>query len=265
MKQKIPMEIQPLMQAFLQLLHTKLSRDLVEGVYMYGSIAMGAFEKQKSDIDFVVLLTRAASEKEVEELKEIHLQLANIKWGNRLDGMYISKEDIGKTNKDLSPYPYCSEGILQVGYWDINHITWWVVREHGIVLQGTPIKELQILTNWNDVINTLKYNINEYWYSKAKEGSNSVSDEMVEFTTTAICRILYSLHNQKIISKKIALEIGVDTLPERWKPLLMEGLRIRTSKGSPSFFKTEISRAEACRDFVIYAHQLCNDRYFLEV
>lgn len=265
MKQTLPQEVHKLMQVFLHLLNTYLTKDLIEGVYIYGSTAIGAFEQEKSDIDFIVLLKRTANKKEIEILDDIHVQLTNENLGARIDGMYILKADIGKTNSVLAPYPYYSDGSLEVGHWDINHITWWVLKEYGSVLQGTPIIELGIATKWEDVFNTLKYNINEYWYSKAKEIRGSVSDEMVEFATTTICRILYSLDKKEIISKKIALENGIDTLPERWKPLLMEGLRIRSSRQTESLFNTESLRAEACRHFVLYAHELCNDKYFLEV
>lgn len=265
MKQSLPQEVHQLMQAFLHLLNTYFSKDLMEGVYIYGSTALGAFDQEKSDIDFIVVLKRTANKQEIEILKDIHVQLTNENLGARLDGMYILKDDIAKTNDSLALYPYCSNGSLKVGHWDINHVTWWVLKEHGIVLQGTTITKLGIATKWDDVLNTLKYNINEYWYSKAKEVRISVSDEMVESTTTTICRILYSLENSQIISKKKALVTGLKTLPERWHLLLKEGLRIRNSGHSQSLFDTEILRAEACRDFILYAHKLCKERYFSEV
>ncbi|SDN46382.1 Nucleotidyltransferase domain-containing protein [Psychrobacillus sp. OK028] len=264
MKQSLPQEVYQLMQAFLHLLNTYFSKDLIEGVYIYGSTALGAFEQEKSDIDFIVLLKRTANKQEIEILKDIHIQLTNENRGARLDGMYILKDDLGKTNDTLAPYPYCSDGCLEIGRWDINHVTWWVLKEYGIVLQGTPIKELNIATIWEDVVNTLKYNMNEYWYSKVKEVRISVSDEMVESITTTICRILYSLENREIISKKRALETGLKTLPDRWHLLLKEGWRIRMSGHPQSLFETEILRAEACRDFVLYAHKFCEESYFLE-
>lgn len=264
MEQSLPRVIHPLMQAFLHLLSTYFSKDLIEGVYIYGSTALGAFEQEKSDIDFLVLLKRTANKQEIDILKDIHIQLTNENLGAKLDGMYILKDDIGKTNDNLAPYPYCSDGCLEIGRWDINHITWWILKEYGIVLQGTPIKKLNIATKWEDVYDTLKYNINEYWYSKVKEIRISVSDETVESLTTTICRILYSLENRQIISKKRALEIGLKTLPECWHLLLKEGWRIRMSETTQSLFETEILRAAACRDFVLYAHKTCEESYFLE-
>lgn len=265
MKQTLPQEVHQLMQVFLHLLNTYFSKYLIEGVYIYGSTALGAFEQEKSDMDFVILLKREVNEKEIEILKDIHLQLMNETLGARLDGMYVLKDDIGKTNDTLAPYPYCSDGSLEVGHWDINHVTWWVLKEYGITLDGTSILELAIPTKWDDVLHTLKYNINYYWFYKTKDVQIFYSDEMLESATTTICRILYSLENGQIISKKRALEAGLRTLPERWHLLLKEGWRIRTSGHSQSLFDTEILRAEACRNFVLYAHKLCNNRYFLEV
>lgn len=125
MKQTLPQEVHKLMQVFLHLLNTYLTKDLIKGVYIYGSTAIGAFEQEKSDIDLIVLLKRTANKKEIEILDDIHVQLTNENLGARMDGMYILKADIGKTNNVLAPYPYYSDGSLEVGHWDINHITWW--------------------------------------------------------------------------------------------------------------------------------------------
>ena len=122
----IPRSVHNLMQVHLQLLNTNLP-SLIEGVYLYGSIALGAFDEKKSDVDFIVLLKREANEKEVEIIKHIHIQLLEENLGSRMDGMYIQTTDLGKTNDILQPYPYCSDGSVEVGHWDVNHVycfTW---------------------------------------------------------------------------------------------------------------------------------------------
>ena len=256
-----PQSVHNFMQTYLEQINTNLSKTLIKGVYLYGSIALGAFE-EKSDVDFIVLLNRPLNEKEIEMIKDIHTQLSKEDLGSRMDGMYIQATDLGKGNEAMHPYPFCAEGVVRVGHWDINHITWWVLKNHGIVLQGTAIQELQISTEWEDVLETLKYNMNQYWYEKTKEIPDSVPDEVVEFVTTTICRILYSLKYQQIISKREALEKGLSMLPNTWHPLLKEGMRIRTLEQSPSLFDTEQLRAEACRNLILYAHKICNEVYF---
>ncbi|MER2006893.1 MAG: aminoglycoside adenylyltransferase domain-containing protein [Psychrobacillus sp.] len=265
MKYLLPYSLHNLMQLYLQQLNTHLPMNLIEGVYLYGSVALDAFDERKSDIDFIVLLNRQVNEKEIEMIKDLHTQLSKEELGSRMDGMYIQATDLSKGDETMQPYPFCADGVVRVGHWDINHVTWWVLKEHGITLQGTDIQELKISTEWEDVLGTLKYNINQYWYEKTKEIPDSVTDEVVEFVTATICRILYSLEYQQIISKKEALRKGLSMLPNVWHPLIKEGMRIRTLEQSPSLFATESSRAEACRDLILYAHELCNARYFQEV
>ncbi|MEK4487599.1 aminoglycoside adenylyltransferase domain-containing protein [Psychrobacillus sp. FSL H8-0484] len=264
LKNALPVSVTRFMQTYLQALNVNLSDRLIEGVYIYGSIALGAFNEEKSDIDFIVLLKRPVNDQEVEIMKGIHSQMCKSNYGSRMDGVYVQVNSLGKTNEELSPYPYCAEGNLSIGHWDVNHITWWVLKQHGITLQGTPIGELDIPTKWEDVLKTLNYNINHYWFNHTKDVSNFLSDEMIEFTTTTICRIICSLELQHILSKDGAVVECLKMLPERWHPLIKEGNRIRTEISSKSFYESDVRRAEECRDFVLYAHQVCNENFFME-
>lgn len=261
---QLPVEVQSFMQKYVELLNKDLPLDLIEGVYIYGSIALGAFNESKSDIDFIVLLSREVSEQEVATIQEIHLQMKKHAFGKRMDGVYIQVNAIGKTNEELSMYPYCSEGEVKVGHWDVNHITWWVLKEHGITLQGTSIGELNIPTKWNDVFITLEYNMNKYWLSKTKKAYLFLFDSMVESATCTISRIICSLEQRDIFSKDKAVMLCIDMLPERWHLLLKEGFRIRTKAHAKSLYKSKLKRAKDCRDFILYTHQLCNKKFFIK-
>lgn len=262
---RLSRNLQEFTQLYTNELNNTLNGDLIEGVYLYGSIALGAFNEYKSDIDFIVLLKRPASVQELTSIKEIHTKMNTNHFGNRMDGVYLQANLVGKINEEQPFYPYCEEGIIDVGHWDVNHITWWVLKKHGITLQGRPIEELDIPTNWEDVMKTLNYNINHYWFNKTKEVDNFLSDDMIEFTTTTICRIICSLEKKDIFSKDAAVNECLNILPERWYPLLKEGARIRTESITKSLFFSNRIRAEECRDFILFAHQLCNEKFFVEV
>ena len=55
MSSRIPQSIQPLLDAYLHALEPLQAH--IHGIYIYGSIALGAFEEQESDIDIVVLIS----------------------------------------------------------------------------------------------------------------------------------------------------------------------------------------------------------------
>ncbi|WP_170206512.1 nucleotidyltransferase domain-containing protein [Psychrobacillus lasiicapitis] len=263
MSNQMPMYVQSFTQNYVELLNKHLPSDLIEGVYIYGSIALGAFDEVKSDIDFIVLLSSAVNEQELSILQDIHVQMNKHAFGKRMDGLYIQASMIGKTNEELPAYPYCTDGIVEVGYWDVNHITWWILKKHGITLQGIPIGELNIPTKWDDVLETMEYNINQYWFSKSKKTYLFLSDSMVEFATCTISRIVCSLELRAILSKDEAVRLCVDMLPKRWHLLLKEGFRIRKKANTKSLYKSKLKRARDCRDFILYTHQLCNENFFI--
>lgn len=256
--------VEEFMKIYMESLNQHLPADLIEGVYLYGSISLGAYREEISDIDFIVLLKRAVNDEEIAAIKLFHSQLNKDKFGRRMDGVYIQASLVGKTNEEMLPYPFCAEGEVSVGHWDVNHITWWVLKQYGITLQGAPIVELNIPTRWEDVLETLKYNINQYWFGKSKKRYPFLFDSMVEFTICTISRIICSLERREIVSKDQALDLCKDTLPERWHLLLKEGSRIRNSSTKKSLYKSKIKRAKDCRDFILFIHKLCNVTFFVK-
>lgn len=262
MNNKIPSILNPLLENYLEMLTSQITNNIVLGVYLYGSISLGEFNAEKSDIDFVVVLRRKLNEEEIKNLKDIHFQLNSIPFGKRMDSMYITVDNIGKNNNELDPYPYCSDGKIKIGHWDINEVTWWLVKHHGIEVFGPNTEDLNIHINWSNVVQNMKYNINQYWFKKAKNKYLYLFDDMVEFSVSTISRILCSLENKEIFSKNKALEKSLETLPLRWHLLLEEGLRIRNNPKTPSLYTSRFKRAKECKEYILFAHNLCNKEYF---
>ena len=78
MNTRIPQIIQPMLQAYVDLLNRELP-DFVEAVYLHGSIALDAFDEGQSDIDTVVVISRLAGEGDIQKLGQFIRRLpANI-------------------------------------------------------------------------------------------------------------------------------------------------------------------------------------------
>ncbi|RAP24904.1 hypothetical protein C2W64_02471 [Brevibacillus laterosporus] len=259
----IPEKISPLLQDYTNLLMSELP-DVIHGVYLYGSIALSAFDEHKSDIDFITVLKRSLTNTETELVQKLHHTL---KKGNslakRLDGMYINLEDIGKDNKSLQPYPCCASGTFKkMGYWDINHVTWWTLKHHGVTVVGKRLAELRIATQWLDVEETMNYNVNEYWAKKGKSRIYFLFDGWVEDAVLTLCRIYYTLKFKEIIPKGKAVEYALQVFPSEWHLLLRESLRIRNGENEPSYFSSRIKRAKETRRFILYLIAFCNSNFF---
>lgn len=261
----IPEKVEACLTDYIKHIEKQLPRDLLVGVYLYGSISLGAFDEEKSDIDFITLLKRDLTKEEGKCVKSIHQSLNVNSLGQRMDGMYLSIDHIGKTNGELSPYFYCSDGKVKKGYWDINAVTWWMLENNGIKVQGKRISDLSIRSKWNHVVENMKFNVDTYWLNKAKHKIMFVFDDMVEFCVLTLSRILSTLEVKKILTKVEALKKVKEILPQRWHLLLEEGGRLRHNPKSTSLYQSRVKRAVECRKFIFFVYQFCHDCYFDDV
>jgi len=262
---KVPETIQPLLHDYIQYMEQHFPNDILVGTYLYGSISLGEFNEDKSDIDFVTVVNRELNQQEVHTLKSIHKELNLHSLGRRMDGIYITIDGLGKSNVELPPYFYCSNGKIKKGYWDVNAVTWWMIEQYGIKVYGNEVSGLNLQSQWSKVIENMEYNINSYWINKAKNAFIFMFDDMVEFCVLTISRILSTLDAKKILTKTEGANKAQDILPERWHLLLKEGLRLRNDRKSPSLYPSRFKRAKECREFISFSHTLCNEKYFDEV
>ncbi len=108
METPVPVSIQPLIAVYLLTLepwHTHFY-----GIFIYGSIALGAFEEQGSDIDIVALTQGEWTSRELRQLEAMHAQpLQEHPLSKRLDVQYLPLHDLGKHGK-TAPYPMLRDG-----------------------------------------------------------------------------------------------------------------------------------------------------------
>jgi hypothetical protein len=251
MDARVPMEIRPLLHGYVRRLQEDWS-GIVTGCYLYGSIALGEYVSGKSDIDFLAVTSRPLTSPETNRLARLHDEL-NLDYAcaASLDGVYLPFSDLGKTNQEISPYPYCKRGILEPsGYWDVNHVTWWLVKHRGIALFGSPPSQLPFTVTWEHVLTTMQENLASYWAEKAAAPHLLLSDEAAEFALCTMARILYTLQHRTIVSKHEALHAVDHAASPEWEKLRREAMRIRTGSGAPSLFATKEERAEAVSRFL---------------
>ncbi|WP_343070868.1 nucleotidyltransferase domain-containing protein [Bacillus sp. REN10] len=73
----IPNEVNSLLLDYTNLLKAELS-DVIYGVYLYGSIALSAFDERKSDVDFITILKRSLTNTELDRLSRLHQKVKKI-------------------------------------------------------------------------------------------------------------------------------------------------------------------------------------------
>ena len=255
----IPPLIQPLLDAYLHALEPL--RYHFYGIYLYGSIALGAFEEWESDIDIVALTEEEWTAQELGQLATIHRRLGKEHpLGKRLEPMYVLLRDIGKYNAQISLYPYASKGKLHpAGHFDLNAVTWWTIQHKGIRLFGPEISTLPLEIAWQDVLDTMHYNLDTYWAGKANKPYLFLFDVWVMTAVATLCRILTAIEKGEIIAKSAALTRWRNRLPARWHTLIDEAWRIRHASKTPSLYSSRIKRQRETLAFIEYVRTLQKD------
>jgi predicted nucleotidyltransferase len=257
MDASIPPSIQPLIDAYLRALEPLRGR--FYGIYIYGSIALGAFEEAMSDIDVIALTQGAWSPQELKQLKALHMRLiAEQPWGKRLEVQYLPASDLGKSKHEaeIAPYPSIHDGRFSPGgYGDLNSVTWWTLKRHGIRLLGPEPAELSFDVAWRQVLQTMRFNLNVYFVGKLKQPYIYLDANAVEFAVTNLCRILSTIEDGAIVSKSASLKIWRKRLSPRWQRLLDEASRVRHQLDRPSYYRFRLWRMWEVVAFIRYVRE----------
>lgn len=245
MDPRIPPHIQPTLEAYT----TSLERELpgfVTGLYLHGSIALGAFHEPSSDIDFVAITSRRATVEDTSKLTSIHRAItkAHPRWA--LEGGYLQPGDLGGTEDSIAPYPYHHDGKLHLaGHFDLNDITWTVLKQHGITLLGPPAHQLPYTVDWDVLIARMGQNLNPYWRSWTKSPSKMallLDDRGIEWAVLGVLRQFYTFRERAITTKTGAGLYALEHLPEEWHRIVCEALRIRNDEAG-TFYPAAPRRA----------------------
>ena len=223
---------------------------------------MGNFEPQYSDVDFVVILKSKVNNTELLKLKILHEKYGREhKYGSKLDGMYLQYDMLGKMNIDIEKYPYVSgANLCEAGYYDINNVTWWSLKEYEMAIESPSIKNELLEINFGNVIQTMKYNLNDYWLPKLQTPEIFEQDMWVEFAVVTLSRIIYTLKDSEIKSKTQSCLYIANEYVE-WRDIIEEALSIRNLK-SQNVISDIDDRKNRTVDFIdkmiIYGNELIN-------
>jgi hypothetical protein len=198
------------------------------GMYLDGSLAIGDFDPDKSDIDFVVVTDSEISSDTFEALKTSHARLASgaSKWARELEGSYISQRAL-RHDRWPAAHPYIDRGSVlamvrpESGYWPIHR---HVVREHGVVLAGPPPQTLIDPVHPEELREAVRGILREWWRPMLSEGPLLQNGFYRCYAVLTMTRMLYTLRYGEIVTKPIAGRWAQGAFDGRWTPLIQHAL-----------------------------------------
>ncbi|HZS08174.1 MAG TPA: aminoglycoside adenylyltransferase domain-containing protein [Blastocatellia bacterium] len=220
-------DVDELLGSLLDRMRQILGGKLV-GLYLYGSLVTGDFDRQCSDIDLLAVTSADIDEQEFERLREMHndFVVQNPKWDDRIEIAYVSAAALRTFRSQASQIAIISPGEPFHGKeagkdWLIN---WWTVREKGVALYGPAPATLIDPISQEEFLHAVREQAREWrtWvYHMHKRPAQA-------YAILTMCRALYASRNGEQASKKQAARWAQECLPQ-WAPLIQNALGWRAA------------------------------------
>lgn len=232
------------------------------GIYLHGSMAMGCFQPDKSDIDLIIVIKNSITDNqklkfmnEVAELNkvapskgielsivkevyckeflyptpfELHFSNMHLQWFNDNPIDYISK--MNGTDKDLAAH-------------------FKIIKKYGIVLYGVEINDVFADVPRENYIDSI--------WSDIESAKEEILDDSV-YVILNLCRVAAFLEDDLIISKKQGGEWALQNLSSQYRNIISNALQ-SYAIGT----EMDINKKEA-QKFVDYMLQMITDMLALE-
>jgi hypothetical protein len=227
----------PEVNAILQLLLPQIQSILGDqfiGMYLYGSLAYGGFDRD-SDVDFVVVTRTELPEPLFSALQVMHTRIAQLDswWAIQLEGTYIPQhalQDYDPVNAlhihlDRGPAEqlhrmYIDDPLLSRAWWG----GWLVLRaalfEKGITLAGPSPQSLINRVSPDELRQASLANLDGWAVPLLEQPSEFAHRGYQSYIVLTLCRILYTLELGVIASKPVAARWAQAKFGVPWSNLI---------------------------------------------
>jgi Domain of unknown function (DUF4111) len=260
MSANIPQPVQAVLNAYISLVNDSLP-GLLAGLYLHGSLALGAYDPGLSDIDFIAITSRRCTPSDIDTLCVIHHTLIERYPQAQLEGSYLQWLDLGQSEDAIPPHPHIHDGVVHAsGYHDINAVTWWILKHSGIAVLGPPPEHFAIEVDLDDLLAKMHHNLNTYWArftTNPRRMSWLLDDYGIQWAVLGVLRQFYTFRERAITSKTAAGTYALAHTPRQWHLLIQEAINIRMGTHA-SLYRFRIVRAIEARAFLQLIIAACN-------
>jgi hypothetical protein len=195
------------------------------GMYLIGSLALGEFSPQRSDIDYVVVTDIPIEENHFTALQAMHARFdaSDSPWAARIEAVYVPMNILNDPNPGPSYYPQIETGRalfkepLEVGWVFQRH----TLREYGVIVEGPDPHEFLRPGTIGDLQSAVTTVLRPWmaqrrdpdWVAWLRTGGQP-------FVVLTLCRLLYSFTVGDVASKPAAAHWAQQVLGEQWQALI---------------------------------------------
>lgn len=218
------------------------------GLYLYGSLVTGDFDRDISDIDLLAVTASELDGQEFDQLDRMHTKFASGHplWNDRIEIAYLSATALATFRSQSSTIAIISPGepfhLKEAGKdWLIN---WWVVRSYGVALFGPEPTAVIAPISQEEFLRAVQEQV-QAWGSYITHTRQSRPYQAYAILT--LCRALYAVTNGEQVSKKRAALWVAEHFPA-WSALIRNALAWRTA------WRDQADPAASFPETVSFAH-----------
>lgn len=204
--------------------------DKLVGLYLGGSLVLGDFSEQISDIDLVAALSSDITDTELNELRQMHADFVDEhkEWQDRIEVCYISTDALktvkSRTNQIVNISP--GEPMRRLESRKEWMMNWYLTREKSITLFGPPPKSIIEPISKEEYIQSVKDHMKS-WDTRVKNMRDRYAQ--AAYVILTMCRALFAYKNGNQVSKIQAAHWAQKELPE-WSDLIGRAFIWRETK-----------------------------------
>lgn len=232
----LPGEVRSLAAQYLAAVDAALP-GFVEGLYVVGSAALGAWQPGVSDVDTLIVTSRAADDTDLAVLAEIHAAMPP---RPHFDGAYLHRDSFAARPADRPVVPFVVNGEFRTDEpcGELTPVVWLILHRYGVPIRGRAVADLGIGV---DLAGLRRYNLDNlrtYWQplaDKVREHVRELDDESavggdgVAWIMLGPGRLHYTLAFEDIVSKARCAEYLATTFPS-WAVLARRAARWRAGE-----------------------------------
>ena len=209
--------------------------NLVEGLYLEGSVALGDFQPDSSDIDFVAVTAEPLSPAALAQLERVHGRVRERFPRPCFDGIYLTWQDLARAPSEVTVSARCLDGKFRAAPIEPpSPVSWHTVARYGIACRGPQPKDLDIVSDDETLAAWTDGNLASYWTPLVASASHlgsrwgliSLTAYGTVWIVGGVSRLHYTLATGDIASKASACRHALAAFPE-WQRIITEALRLR--------------------------------------
>ena len=200
--------------------------DYYTGMYLYGSLALGDFDAERSDIDPLIVTSKELPDIIISKLEVMYNRLyrSGLEWAKKMTGICIPIEDLRIYRETGPKNQMFNRNEFLVNRPDND----WIFHRHvlykcGIVIDGPPLRDI-IEPIPPEQLKEIAFMFLRDWVLLTYDDTRFQGEGHQAYFVLTVCRCLYTFKNDDVTTKRKSAQWALENLDSRWSDLIRQAM-----------------------------------------